>query len=327
MDKLNIAFDFAMLSTPYRMKRCSYQLMHLSIIAERMGHKVKCITNESHLNQHTFVRRLGSKLVHNRDFPIDIYIAKSDAFYIDSNWELIDKLPGFKVCLINSDQTFRETDKPHKTHIGHPVQDRCNLYMPCNHTDNVYKSHGYKMIPAAHPIDPRMYREFRSRRLYYSYLMNDITRIREVYKTDETDTAGFMGNMNPKKTRYKPSQSAPSWCRFEWSRNTSPKQYINWMCSHRGCLDMRGNGDKSLRFSEAALFGRTIICQNLPSKYSPLLKDNHNCILLDNWDQLSDVEYDRDKWLEISEQATQDYCDGWSLHGQMSSIIRRFKNG
>lgn len=322
-NKLNITIDFSMLSKPYRLKRCSYQLMHLAIIAERLEHNVSCIVTKSHYEKHKFLKRINRLLKYNRNIPTDIYIAKSDAFYVDKNWSVVEKLPGLKVCLCNSDRTFRETNVPFRKHRGNPVQERCDLYMPCNHTAELLEKWEHKVVPVSHPIDPRMYKFLVSKRLYYAYLMDDINKLRKAFCTeDELDRAGFMGNQFP-VTRLEASKSMPSWCDFRWERAKSSEEYISWIVGRRGCLDMRGYGDKSLRFAESAMLGRTLICQNLPSKYSPLLVNNHNCILVDEWQELNDIEYDRSHWLKLSEQSTHDYLNGWSLLSQMRTIIER----
>lgn len=317
-----IAFDFAMLSTPYRMQRCSFQMMHLAIIAERLGHNVVCITSKKHSEKHKFFNRIKRLWQFNRSGDYDIYVAKADAYYRDTNWDMVRKLSGFKVCLCNSDRTFRETDVPFRAHRGHPVQERCDLYMPCNHTTELIEEWGDKVVPATHPIDPRMYRALVRRRLYYSYLMDDIDKIRKAFATKEDKAAGFMGSKHP-SNRMMAYTHAPPWCEFNWARNKSSFEYITWMCQRRACLDIRGFGDKSLRFTEAVLFGRTMICQRLPSVYSPALVHGHNALLVDDWDQLSGITYDRDKWLEIAKQSTTDYLDGWSLKAQLHTILRR----
>ena len=324
-----IAFDFAHLTKPYRMKRCSYQLLHMALIAEDLGEEVVCIVNKEHLEQHLFMKRArrlwtprtssGNPMIPN---DIEIYVAKADAFYRDPNWEEISKLPGFRVCLCNSDRCFRESSQPFRKHRGNPVQDRADLYMPVNHTDKIMETHSHKIIPISHPIDPRMYELFMREGVYYYYLRDELDRLQALFHEEETKIAGFMGNRAPHWTRDKAIDQFPEWAEFRWARSASSREFISWMMQYRGCIDMRGNGDKSLRFTEAAMLGRTLICQRRPSKYYPLLEDGVNCLLVDKWADLDGI-YDQAVWERLAEQSSMDYKAGWSLRAQVKLLIAR----
>ena len=320
-----IAFDFAALSTPYRLKRCTYQMIHMCLIAESMGEHIIAIVSDEHLEQHPFMKKIKRMWVKPQFYndDIDIYVAKADSFYRDDNWNRISSLRAFKVCLCNSDKLFRESDQPHKAHIGNPVQDRADLYMPANYSADLLKTH--KIIPVAHPIDPRMIEYFERIGLYEAYLNDDLDTIRDRFLEDETGVAGFMGSRNPFSTRIKLVSQFPDWAEFKWARIQTSHEYIKWMMKRRGCIDMRGNGDKSLRFTEAAMLGRTLICKNSPSQYQPKLVNSHNCILVDDWSDLPQ-EFDRDLWVRLAKNATKDYLSGWSLKAQVRTIIERAQN-
>jgi len=327
-----IVFDFARLSRPYRLKRCSYQLLHMALIAEDLGEDVLCLVSSKHLEQHPFMKRarrlwsprtrLGDPIVPD---GIEIYVAKADAFYRDENWANVSQLPGFKVCLCNSDRCFRESSKPFRKHKGNPVQDRADLYMPVNHTEELMQTHGHKVIPTSHPLDPRMYELLLKEGLYYHFLRDDLEALIEAFKEEETSVAGFMGNGSPTSTRTKEVAKFPDWAEFNWKRAAPSREFIRWMMQRRGCIDMRGNGDKSLRFSEAAMLGRTLLCQRWPSIYSPPLVDGHNCILVDDWSELHG-RYDRAEWDRLAQQSMKDYKAGWSLRAQVKSFISRARN-
>lgn len=329
-----IAFDFSVLSTPYRLKRCSYQMMHMALIAESMGEEVLAIVSRDHLDQHKFMKKIrrlwcqidkgGKPIVPQKD--IEIYVAKADTYYRDDNWERVKTLPAYKVCLCNSDKLFRESDVPYKRHRGHQVQNRADLYMPVNHSAELLRTHDHKIVPAAHPIDPRMYEFFEREGLYTAYLADDIGLLRERFKEEEIGAAGFMGNQQPAHTRVDEVEQFPSWAEFKWTRTEPSPAYIKWMMQRRGCIDMRGNGDKSLRFVEAAMLGRTLICKMLPSEYWPKLVNDHNCILVDDWRQLPQA-YNRDQWLKLAARSTQDYLGGWSLRAQVKTFIGRARCG
>jgi len=328
-----IVFDFSRLTKPYRLKRCSYQLLHMALIAEDLGEEVVCIVSQEHLEQHSFMKRArrlwtpriasGRAMIPN---DIEIYVAKADAFYRDDNWAEVSRLPGFKVCFCNSDRCFRESSKPFRSHRGHPVQDRADLYMPVNHTPQLLKTHGDKVIPTSHPIDPRMYELFMREGVYHHYLRDELDELIEVFREEETGIAGFMGNKAPSHTRIETIDQFPEWAEFQWERGTPSREFIRWMMHYRGCIDMRGNGDKSLRFTEAAMLGRTLICQHWPSTYYPLLEDRHNCLFVDQWSDLDSI-YDRATWECLAKQSMQDYRTGWSLRAQVKLFITRARGG
>jgi hypothetical protein len=321
MSKKRIVFDFSKLSRPYAMKRCSFQMMHMAIIAEKLDHDVVCLTDDTHQRQHPFLKKINRLFTKNQKVDGDIYVAKGDAYYRDANWDVVSKKKAFKVALCNSDRTFRESSEPFKKHRGNPIQDRADLYMPVNHSDELKDREN--VIPAAHPIDPRMFNEFKSKRLYYAYLFNDLTKLRNAYKpASEVLRAGFMGNKIPSH-RKTMSRIAPDWCDFNWERGKPSSFFINWLCERKGCLDLRGFGDKSLRFTEACIFGRTLICQRLPSLYHPQLVDGHNCILVDKWGDLDNYSPDQKQWDELSKQSEEDYVSSWSLYGQVQTFINK----
>lgn len=320
---MKILFDLAKLTTPFHLKRCSYQMMHLALIAWNLGHSVKVVVTDEVLNQHPFLAMIQHMWTREMS-DCDIYIAKSDAYYKDINWDQIADLKAFKVCLCNSDRTFRENTGQWRRHEGVAVQTRCDLYMPINHTESLLAEYGHKTVPAAHPIDPRMFDLFKHEGLYQDYLKDNIVRIRRKLIVRETGRAGFMGAPKPAETREDLVNKFPDWVDFDWSRSKPSWVFIQWMMKRRGCIDMRGWGDKSLRFSEAAMLGRTIITVNRTSKYSPELINDRNCIMADDWDSIN-LEYDHKKWIELSEQSTEDYVNGWSLLSQMRTIIERAK--
>ena len=304
----------------------------MALIAEDLGEDVACLVSREHLEQHPFMKR-ARRLWTPRTksglpmLPkdIEIYVAKADSFYRDANWEEVSQLPGFKVCLCDSDRCFRESSEPFRSHRGHPVQDRSDLYMPINHTPGLLKTHGHKVIPTSHPIDPRMYELFVREGVYYHYLRDELEELGAVFAEEEAGMAGFMGNKAPSQTRIEVVDQFPEWAEFRWKRAAPSQEFIRWMMRRRGCIDMRGNGDKSLRFTEAAMLGRTLICQRWPSLYYPALEDGVNCILVDEWSEL-DSKYNRTAWERLAKQSMVDYKVGWSLRAQVKLFIARARS-
>lgn len=158
--------------------------------------------------------------------------------------------------------------------------------------------------------------------IYYHYLRDELSKLIEVFSEDEIGIAGFMGNKRPPKDRIRTVGQFPGWAEFRWQHTAPSREFIKWMMQRRGCIDMRGNGDKSLRFTEATMLGRTLICQNWPSKYYPVLKDGHNCLLVDKWSDLGST-YDQATWSRLAQQSMLDYKTGWSLRAQVSLFIAR----
>lgn len=318
---MHIIFDFSRLSKPYRLKRCTHQMVHLALCAQHLGHTVQALTTEEHVSQHSVMSCIEDMWTHTID-GCDIYIAKSDSFYVDKNFDDISKINAFKVCLSNSDQCFRESSEPWRGHFGHSVQDRCDLYMPVNHTANLLDTHGERTVPTAHPININMCNLFKQCGIYNDYLFDRIDKVRNAFPVHENSRAGFMGSSSPKQHRLYKSTIFPKWVDFEWSRHKPASEYIDWMLHRRGCVDLRGYGDKSLRFTEAVLFNRTVISIDHPSKYYPALVHNQNCLLFDDWESMV-LQYDHEKWLKIAENATDDYLTGWSMLAQMKIIIKK----
>lgn len=310
----SILFDCSKLTKPYRLKRCTYQMMHLCMAADNLGYKSYFRTNLDHYNNHKFIELLGNKLIYDH-IDTDVYVAKSDTYYKDYNFEQISSLSAFKVCLCNSDRCFRESDNSDKgVNNGTSVLDRCNLYMPVNHTNR----HFNNMIPACHPIDPRFVKLLIKNGLYSAYFSDDIIKIRNYFKVVEDKMAGFMGSPHP--NRYKLRNKFPNWVDFNWVNKASSSDYVKWTMNRRGIIDFRGYGDKSLRFTESALLGKTIITTDRISKYYPPIVNMDNVIMFDDWDKVV-LEFDARDWVDISRSATESYINGWSICSQIQTIM------
>lgn len=294
--------------------------MHLAVAAAKLGHSVQILTSPTHRRQHPVLKRVEDLLTEDRQSrkKADIYVGKGDAFYRNDNWETVRRLNGFKVCLCNSDQCFRESSVPYRRHHGGAVQSRCDLYMPANHSTNLLVSF-QNVIPVAHPIDPRLYELLWSMGLYDAYVDDDVEKIRSAFDVKEDRRLGFMGSPSPVKFRQSVSNLFPPWVDFSWRRTASALTYVNWVLRRRGCLDLRGNGDKSIRFTEAALLGRTIVATKYRSEYRPDLEHGQNCVLYEMPDH---IRYNRLKWLAIATRATEDYKIGWSMRAQILKIIK-----
>ncbi len=322
---LAIGFDFSLLSKPYGLRRCTSQLMHLALAAERLGFDVRCITSEEHLASHPEMSLVKHLQTSARRPDLDLYVAKADAFYRDANWSLIEKLPAFKVCLCNSDRTFRETSMPFQEHHGTPVQTRCDLYMPCNYLPETARQCGPKLIPAAHPPSPQVLRALRRNGLLEAYLTDRLEEIqhtigfRVIKQNSERCGALFVGNKAP-RCRLAIAKTAPEWAKFVWSTALSGSDYLRQMMEYRAVLDLPGNGDKSIRLIEGVILGRTILSVPLASAYSPPLT-NKNCILLSSWSDLPKLQPDEALWRRVSKVAMDDYRSGWSLRAQILRMV------
>ena len=318
---MKILIEFVLLSKPFRLKRCTEQLIHFAHIAENLGHTVHAITDASHILSHPSMRQIRHLWTEKRT-DCDLYIAKSDAYHLNRNWDIISGLKCFKVCLNNSDRCLRESAQRYDSDNSGPVQDRCDLYMPVNHTIELLLKYPSKVVPVIHPIDPRMVKVLQNCGLYDAYLNDDIYKIREYFKEDEIGIAGFMGNPSPIRTRKSIIGEFPQYVDFNWERSKPSRDYIKWMMQRRGCIDLRGNGDKSLRFSEGVLLGRTMICTVQPSIVRPILFNDHNCLIARTWSGIN-WDYNREKWQQIADCATHDYCGHWSLKSQFNLMVSK----
>ena len=320
-----IAIDFSMLS-PGRTARCAYQLANLAEIADRMHLPVKVIIPKGQAEKYPILRRIKHLLSDNYN-DVKIYIAKSDTFFFDDNWKNIENLPAFKVCLSSSDRLFRETRrswKGAKSGLGGPVQERCDLYMPVNCSPKLLAEYGYKIIPVAHRTSTQVFDLFARMHLDKAFLDDDIQAIRDAFKCDIVGLAGFMGNGGYGERRC--TEGMPDWVNLTFKRSESAEKYLKYLLSYRACVDLRGAGDKSLRFTEAVLFGRTIIAKQQQSPYYPPLVDGHNAILVNNWSDMNS-KVDLAAWQAIADHATKDYLNYWSQLAQFKMILQEANYG
>jgi hypothetical protein len=315
-----IAIDFSMLSH-CRLERCAYQLANLAEIADRMHLPVKVVIANGQLEKHHILQRVKHLLSDNYD-DVDLYIAKSDTFFFDDNWKNIEKLPAYKVCLSSSDRLFREKNTKWQGRQGGAVQTRCDLYMPVNCTPELLRDYGYKTIPVAHRTSTQVFDLFDRMGLSEAYLNDDIEAIRNAFKHDVIGLAGFMGNGKYGERRH--TEGMPNWVNLTFRWNAPASKYLEHLLSYRACVDLCGNGDKSLRFVEAVLFGRTVIGKRQRSPYYPPLVDKHNAIIVENWSDI-DTRVDLELWQSVAEQATKDYLNYWSQLAQFKMILQRSK--
>jgi hypothetical protein len=313
-----IAIDFSMLSQN-RLPRCAYQLANLAEIADRMHLSVKVIATDNQLAKMPILRRV-EHLISNDYTDVTLYIAKSDTFYFDRNWRNIENLLAYKVCLSSSDRVFRERDGSWKGESGGAVQNRCDLYMPVNCTPQLLQSHGHKTIPVAHRTSTQVFDLFAKMGLDYAYLDDDVQTIRDAFTVENIGLAGFMGRSGYGERRN--TSGMPTWVNLLWVAGASAHQYIKNLLSYTACVDLRGAGDKSLRFIEAVIFGRTIITRQQRSPYLPPLIDGHNAIIVKEWSEL-DSRVDLPLWQSVVEQATKDYLTHWSQLAQFKMILER----
>jgi hypothetical protein len=317
-----IAIDFSMLSNN-RLQRCAYQLANLAEIADRMHLPVKVIVAKSRVKDYPILQRIKHLLSDNYN-NISIYIAKSDTFFYDDNWKNVSDLQAFKVCLCSSDRLFREKRMEWKGRIGGPVQNRCQLFMPVNCSLNLLKDFGHMTIPVAHRTSTQFFDLLAKKNLADAFLDNDIQKIRNSFNYKIIGLAGFMGNGGYGERRN--PKGMPDWVNLTFERSAPANKYLEYLLSYVACVDLRGAGDKSLRFVEAVLFGRTIIARPQTSPYEPPLIDGHNAVLVNEWKELNS-RTDLSLWQAIANQATKDYLSHWSQLAQFKMILKRANYG
>jgi hypothetical protein len=286
------------------------------LAAKYLGHTPKAIISPNIIKRNPYLHDIRSFWCESVG-SCDIYVGKSDAFYLDKNWEIISNLDAFKVCMCSSDRCFRESDREFGSHKGTPVQTRCDLYMPVNHTAQLMDECGSMVYPVTHPIAPEMYRLLRYHGLYKAYISDNIKMIRKKYCIPEIGKAGFLGSNKPIQ-RQKDADALPNWVDIKWATDVPVQEYISWMMERRGCIDFRGFGDKSIRFTESALLGRTIITSPQISEYRPLLVHGENAIIIE-WG--AEIEYNEAGWRRISNNATYSYLNGWSILSQVRKFV------
>jgi hypothetical protein len=161
-------------------------------------------------------------------------------------------------------------------------------------------------------------------KLDYAYLDDDIQAIRDAFPYEANKIAGFLG-----RGGYGERVGIigmPDWAELSFRVDASAHDYIKHLLSHHACIDLRGNGDKSLRFIEAVIFNRVTIGKKQISPYLPPLVDGHNAILVKNWSDLS-TRVNLPAWKIMAANATKDYLSHWSQLAQFKMILERAKHG
>lgn len=312
----SILFDISILSEP-KGNRCIYQLTHLATICKHLGLEVYLLVDDDAISKCQHLSTLKEHFVRKR-VKTDIYFAKCDAYFKNENWDIVKNIDGYKICACNSDRTFRENTCTVGRRIGGAAQDRCDLYMPVNYTKHLIGKYSHKVIPASHPIDPRIFNYFKSIGVEKDYLLDNIGNIRSKFNVQECAIARFIGNIKPNRGIV---QEICGWAEYTWARFKPPNEYVEYLLGARGCLDIRGFGDKNIRFIEGVLLGRTIITIKTESDYDPPLIDGYNCIIKKSWEDLRSLQFNSDEWSMISDNATMCYKAGWSLLAQMKKAI------
>lgn len=320
-----IVIDLSMLSSG-RYQRCIYQLVNLVEIADMMGYKVRAVISPDQ-KEFKILSRISHLLHDNNASAYDgceIYIAKSDTFFYDDNWSKIENLKAFKICLSSSDKLFRENRTIWYNRYGGPVQDRCDLYMPVNCSMALLKTHGHMTIPVAHRPSTQFFDMLVRRKLDHAFLIDDIQKIRSAFSYPIVGLAGFMGHKGYGERTDSQLIGMPDWVNFVWRFGASAEDYVKYLMSYVACIDLRGAGDKSLRFVEAVLLGRAIITKPQSTPYIPPLINGHNAVVVKNWCDLYQASLKRN-CKNIVEQATADYCSSWSQLSQFKMMLRRAK--
>lgn len=312
---MNIGFDFTLISKPYGLRRRTYQLVHMLLCAYRMGYNVRAITNNSHIAEHPIMDTVRDYWSDNYN-GVDIYIADANAYHRDINWRIVSRLDAYKVCLSHSDNTLCELPA---RDCG-PVQERCDLYVPVNYSRKLLNYFGHKIVVGSHILPNAALDLFRSMSLINAYLDDDITTVRDAFKSEIIHRACFIGSLSPTTTRLNIASTLPDYVDVHFTRDISIYDYFELMARYYAVVDLRGHGDKSYRFTEAVLLGKLILTLPRTSKYSPELVDGRNCILVNNW---CDLPLSLPNDFSIQDSATSNYRNGWSLRSQLLKIIER----
>jgi hypothetical protein len=107
-----------------------------------------------------------------------------------------------------------------------------------------------------------------------------------------------------------------------------PVEYLERISSWKAGISLPGDTPKTNRWSELALMGTPIV--HVPLKHPDFQTrihpeaSHHNCILLNSWDDKDSLYAQLSNSSTISNNATKDYCAGWSILAQAREVIRRF---
>ena len=174
------------------------------------------------------------------------------------------------------------------------------------------------LLPIPFAVHDRTVAEFVTIGAMDRYLDDDVDFFRDRYcSIDKKREAGFVGLGD--YGRKAMASGLPKWCDVRFESETPTSEYLSYLGSCKAGLCFPGATPKTNRFSELALLGVPIICEQSPVRVVPAVTRD-NAILLDGWDDWDRLERGMKRLEEIAINATFAYRDGWSILAQAKRL-------
>ena len=157
--------------------------------------------------------------------------------------------------------------------------------------------------------------------LFDAYLNDDLETIRSHFDVPKTKQAGFAGVGH--YGRHEMFVGLTDYCEVVLKDTPvmSSGEYLKWISSFIAGLSPSGDTPKANRFADLVVLGLATVSPPVPIAITPPLNE-HNSILLKDWDDIDGLENGLTKTDEIVANADKDYREGWSPMGQARQIVK-----
>lgn len=179
-----------------------------------------------------------------------------------------------------------------------------------------------KLVPIPFPVNHRVMKYFRDEGLLESYLRDDVEVIHAQHSVQRRAGVGFVGvGYYGRKLM---AGRLPSWCHCEFndSPQLSARRYLQRLASWKAGIHFPGDTPKSNRHMELVLLGTPVVTVPVEPQVDPPIT-SENTILLKDWSDRSTLMAGLGS--RVAEQATLDYCEGWSIMSTARKLIGKIK--
>jgi len=326
---VRIAVNPKVYRVKYPRQRKTRRLVYLAAIAHRMGHKVR-IHNPCGYARYKFqdvIRTLPEdrgKLA----TPPDVYLC-SHALLLKRP-DVVPK--GCKVVAwkeslrLLDDQVLADMADLIVGYVWKPKDWTFrNVKVRPGHLENV--AHKYLQVPWL--CHDRVLEALHSAKLTNAYLDDDLPAIRSRFgSTEKKRKVGFIGHRLPHRSKIMERVEAAFG--FEIKRwagghdpGLPPGEYLRWLTECELNLNLEGDTWGCSRLAECAMMGAAVVqCRPDRFDYDPPISAE-NAIVCNDWADAPTILAGLDRAPDAARGASEAYCGGWSLRGQLNRVFAR----
>ncbi len=249
----------------------------------------------------------------------DVYVCSSEAFITG---ELRLGVTGRRVILIAN-------GKRYPWYIDAKMADWASVVLGGRWSPRAEELYPGTFMPACHPVGEAFMGWLLSSCMLEEYYLTDrVKTLRMICRAGmgverPTKRPGFIGVSD--YNRRSLAECCPPDFDCEFDRRLNTPDYVRWMLDHEAVLDFPGQIPRTFRFTEAVLLGIPVIANanNLAVCEPPITA--RNAIIVDGWGDHGSMLAGLANREAIVEHADACYFQGWSILGQIRSIIRRLE--